>query len=134
MHHAYRTSFALLFSMSVGCASLCDSSLDCEYHAFGGMRDRRDRVNGRVGSLFDPTASRAADVTVLEPLPLVDESQTDAQSDSSGTNADPDTGEVEDSGLTEELLDELRQMRELPNVPSPNGTSATDDSPSSDEI
>ena len=134
MHDACRISFALLFAMSVGCVSWCDGSFDCDYHAFGGMRDRHDRVNGRVGSLFDPAASLDAVLTVQEPLPLLDESPADGQSESSGINTDPDTGEVEDSGLTEELLDELRQMRELPNVPLPEGTSATDDGPSFDEI
>jgi len=36
-----------------GC-SMCASPYDCQYAAYGGLRERTDMVHGRVGSVFDP--------------------------------------------------------------------------------
>lgn len=41
----------------VGCA-MCDSGLDRNYAAYGGVRDRVDRVDGRVGSILGPADSQ----------------------------------------------------------------------------
>lgn len=102
---------SILVSASAGCASMCDGSLDCDYHAFGGVRDRFDRVSGRVGSVFAPAAAMAPPVYREEPLPELPQ-----QADGGSREADPGTGEVEDSGLTEELLNELNTLDELPEV------------------
>lgn len=62
-------------SLCVGCASMCDSSMDAQYHAYGGLYDRVDRVNGRVGSQFDPAETVAPaeveDFDPAAPLPEV---------------------------------------------------------------
>ncbi len=42
-----------LISTNVGCA-LCSSCDDYSYGAFGGLWERTDMVNGRVGSAFSP--------------------------------------------------------------------------------
>jgi len=43
-----------LISTNVGC-SLCSSCDDYSYGAFGGVWERTDPVNGRVGSAFTPS-------------------------------------------------------------------------------
>jgi hypothetical protein len=37
----------------VGC-TMCASPFDCQYVAYGGVRERTDMIHGRVGSRFDP--------------------------------------------------------------------------------
>ncbi len=34
--------------------AMCANSHDCDYAAYGGLRQRTDMVHGRVGSVFDP--------------------------------------------------------------------------------
>ena len=102
----------LIVAVFSGCASMCDSRLDCDYHAYGGLRERQDRVNGRVDSIFDPAPSTLAATTEssvpeLEPTPAP-ESETETGD-----------GVVEDSGLADELIEGLEDsMQNLPNVPS----------------
>lgn len=54
-------TLALLIPLviSQGCA-ICCSPYDDEYNCYGGVMDRADRVNGRVGSRFMPAESEAA--------------------------------------------------------------------------
>lgn len=105
----------LAISASIGCVSMCDSSLDCQYNAYGGVRDRIDRTNGRVASIFDPAAAAVAPPVVEEPLPDMPD-RFDSDSDESNS---PDAGEREEGeGLTEDLLKELRT--DLPEVPNPD--------------
>lgn len=111
MSHASKFIAVALTAMTLGCASVCDSSLDCDFHAFGGVRDRHDRVNGRVESIFDPAPALAAVAPVEKPLPPADSTNGD-DGDLSGD------GSVEDSGLEDALLDELEAMEKLPKVPS----------------
>ena len=107
--HISKLSIIVLFAGCLGCA-MCDGSLDCNYHAYGGMRDRIDRVEGRVASLFDPAASLESVVPTLEP--------SNRQSDM--WDRDVDDGPLEDSGVTDELLRKLKEMGDLPDVPSDN--------------
>jgi hypothetical protein len=46
-----------LIAACIGCA-MCDSGLDRNYAAYGGVRDRMDRVDGRVGSILGPAAAQ----------------------------------------------------------------------------
>ena len=102
-----------------GCASMCDDSHDCDFHAYGGMRDRQDRVCGRVASVFDPAAANPSTAPVLEPLPPDLTSDEDLEDSDDGA-AD---GDIEDSGLSDEIIDDLKnKTEELPEVPElPNG-------------
>lgn len=55
-----------LVLLSSGCA-LCDSPYDYDFAAFGGVRDRYDRRNGRVGSILDPAdAAGGTKTTAVE--------------------------------------------------------------------
>ena len=107
-------AIVLMMVTSLGCA-MCDSSLDDQYSAYGGVRDRVDRVNGRVASLFDPAASLDAVVAGDQPLEA---------------EAAPDTGEKDDassnggvgSTLTDDLLKELEKMEPLPELPADDST------------
>lgn len=112
MRHACSLAIATLFVFSAGCASMCDSSLDCDFHAFGGMRDRHDRVNGRVASLFEPAAALESDASMLGAAPY-DPDSDGFTNDSNG----PVDGSVEDSGLTDELMNRLKEFDDLPEVP-----------------
>ena len=65
MRYACQLVLILFTSASIGCA-MGKGTFDNHFAAYGGQRDRLDRVHGRVGSLLDPAAS-------LEPVPAVDE-------------------------------------------------------------
>jgi len=121
MRNGFIAGIAVLVASLAGCASMCDSSLDCDFHAFGGMRDRQDRVHGRVASLFDPAAALASTVPPMEGLPRFGDDGLDS----------PETGDgsVDDSGLTDELLNELDKYDELPEVPGVNGSNSPTPAP-----
>lgn len=111
-----------ILGTSIGCVSMCDSSLDCQYNAYGGVHDRIDRVNGRVGSIFDAaTAAEAPTIPeeLLPPEPSTLSDDSDAL-DADSSDQDPD----DESGLADDLLEELRKLEDLPDVPKENG--ATD--------
>ena len=110
----------VLVTLVTGCATMCDDSHDCDFHAYGGMRDRQDRVHGRVASLFDPAAATPSLVPLMEPLPP-DPSASEEEAAEDG----PADGEVDDSGLTEELFDDLKERTdELPEVPAVPGSAS----------
>ena len=95
--------------LSSGCA-LCYTPYDYQYSAFGGVQEREDRVQGRVGSILsDPMwqsgempglseepaesdlyrlESEAPDLEIIEPQPTPAEPGTLAQP---GTLAEPGT-------------------------------------------
>ena len=128
MRDAIKILTTAFVSMCVGCA-MCESSMDGDFHAYGGSRDRIDRVNGRVGSLFDPAAAVEAVPFVEQTLPPVD---TPAGTDGATTRRDD--GSVEDSGVTEDLLEDLKQFGELPPVPGVESDSGGDDADSSNGL
>ncbi len=104
-----------LLTLATGCASMCDSSHDCDFHAFGGMRDRHDRVNGRVGSIFDPASAQPSIVPPQEELPYVRD-RLDINGDDEeegGDESDDDDG----GDLEKRLIDELEGLDDLPDLP-----------------
>lgn len=112
-----------LVTMCMGCA-MCESSLDNDFHAYGGMRDRIDRVHGRVGSIFDPASAQPSAPYEEPALPPIDDRR------GSGAGGRPEDGTVEDSGITQDLLDGLKKFGELPPVPEVDGESGDDQSDS----
>lgn len=111
MRGSLAVSILVLLAISGGCASMCDSSYDCDFHAFGGMRDRIDRKNGRVGSVFDPAAALPGERptgTLLPPM------TSPADSDDSSAVSDEDDSE-EESEL-KPLLDKLDELDDLPTI------------------
>jgi len=112
-----------MLTLATGCASMCDSSFDCDYHAFGGMRDRHDRSNGRVGSIFDPAAAQPSIVPPQESLPYVqDRINISGDEDDADENSD-DSSDGED--LKDSLLDELEEMDDLPDLPGSDSDEAS---------
>ena len=66
---------ALAIVSSLGC-SMGANPHDCKYAAYGGLIDRVDRVNGRVGSVLDPAEvvthemhEASTEPTPAEPIP-----------------------------------------------------------------
>lgn len=140
MSQAFKLIAVLAASMLVGCASMCDSTYDCHYHAFGGMRERQDRVNGRVASLFDPAPALPPIASTDAPLPFLDNLEDDGSGDGDGMEETGD-GSVEDSGLADDLIQGLDDsLEDLPQVPSLNsddnstGDGAEDEGSSVSEI
>lgn len=116
----------LLSLFSVGCGSMCVSTPDCEFHAYGGLRDRQDRVNGRVASLFDPAAASPGYVPAEEPLPPAETDGTDSSDDDDDDGGfDDDTKEPWEQDLQKEL-----DKMNLPSDDSlePGGSADGDDS------
>ena len=85
-----------LISTNVGCA-LCSNCDDYSYGAFGGLWERTDPVNGRVGSAFTPVGFSTLE---LEPaqtgqpeaeadLPETRDSRSEAPAPSSILEDDP---------------------------------------------
>ena len=107
-------AIVLMMVTSLGCA-MCDSSLDDQYSAYGGVRDRTDRINGRVASLFDPAASLDAVAAVNQPLEAEAETDSDVKDESSSNGGVGST-------LTEDLLKELEKMEPLPELPADDST------------
>jgi|GEM_PF-4220950 len=100
-----------LFSLCalVGCGSMCMSTQDCEFHAFGGLRDRQDRVNGRVASLFDPAIASPGYVPEEAPLPPL---EPDELGDPGGEKPGEDPlGKEEEEPWEKELRKELDEMK-----------------------
>ena len=96
--------------MGSGCGAVCKNT-DCNFHAYGGIRDRIDRVHGRVGSAFDPAESLAAPARPIDDLPPLE----DESSETDGTDAGKvEDGNIEDSELRDELLDKIRGLDPLP--------------------
>lgn len=106
-----------LLTFVSGCASMCDSSFDCDFHAFGGMRDRIDRKNGRVGSIFDPASAQPSVVPAVDPLLDSDVSTDNEPALPSKTDKD----DTEDSELKRRLLDALDGKDPLPTIPPDSG-------------
>ena len=115
----------VMLALFSGCASMCDSSYDCDFHAFGGMRERMDRKNGRVSSIFDPAAARPSVV----PSPQTLDNDPMGSDELMGANASQsdDAGESGDSELRDRLLDELDKLDDLPIIPD-SGDDAEDSS------
>ncbi len=97
---------------------MCDSSYDCDFHAFGGLRDRQDRAHRRVSSIFDPATASASIVPPTNSETdgsLIEETTTDPNLES---GADPNSRGSEDAReLRNRLLDELEKMDDLPTIP-----------------
>lgn len=140
MSQALKLIAVLATSMLVGCASMCDSTYDCHYHAFGGMRERQDRVNGRVASLFDPAPALPSIASADTPLPFLDNLEDERNGEGEGSEETGD-GSVEDSGLADDLIQGLDDsLEDLPQVPSldsdsdSNGGGADEEGSSVSEI
>ena len=120
MHKAVAV-VVLLASLAVcGCASMCDSSYDCDYHAFGGMRDRVDRTHGRVGSVFDPAQAAPSILPKADKAASAEEAPTASEKGQLAPNLDEDSEDVQ------KLLDALDEMKsKLPVIPQ-NDASASD--------
>ena len=112
-----------LLMLATGCASMCDSQFDNDFHAFGGMRDRHDRTNGRVGSIFDPASAQPSIVPPLQPLADVEDrpNLSDDDEDDSG-EGDTDDDSSEGGDLKDRLLDELDELDDLPDLPGEDGS------------
>ena len=110
MRYACQLVLILFTSASIGCA-MCQGPFDDHFSAYGGLRDRQDRVHGRVGSRFDPAASLEA--------PAVDESATDddlldlPQDDLDDEFDEGADDEADEEGLAEELRKELEKVQEM---------------------
>ena len=97
----------------VGCVAMCQNSYDCYYGAYGGVRDRIDRVHGRVGSIFDPAAS--LDEVIRrpeEPLMAPPRPETPAE-EADDVDFDDD---LDDEQLRQDVLDKLRDLNDLPGI------------------
>lgn len=94
---------------------MCDASFDCDYHAFGGMRDRLDRTNGRVSSIFEPAAAQASVLPPPAVLPPYEQrkslTEDEESSGETGTETDTDAGEIRNR-----LFDEVQGFEDLPNI------------------
>lgn len=126
----------LLFSLFavVGCGSMCVSAPDCEFHAFGGLRDRQDRVNGRVASLFDPAIASPGYIPEEAPLPPEDPDEVDDSSDDSAEEEDPNAEEEPWQKDLREELDKLKFPDEVPDAKGGGSGSRDLDSDFSEEI
>ena len=116
------SAMILTCALFTGCASMCDSSFDCDFHAFGGIRDRIDRRHGRVGSVFDPASAQPA---VVPPAPTLAVDKAEAEDgeeavDGESGNQDTESDDVQE--LRKRLLDELDGMDDLPEINAPQGT------------
>ena len=111
----------VLLSLTIsGCASMCDSSYDFDFHVFGGARERLNRSHGRVGSVFDPAevVAAAPTATPYQALP-VDDRALEPEGDE---DLDAETGDSSEDAqkLRERLLDKLDEIDDLPAIPSPD--------------
>lgn len=123
MHVAIKLLISVYILSIVGCGSMCNTTPDCEFHAYGGMRDRHDRVNGRVGSLFAPAAADPSIVPPEEFLPPLD---VDSPDDPDDVPPGSDDGSVEESELGKKLIDELDKLDDLPEVDPPKSGSGSE--------
>ena len=121
----------LLCLMNFGCGSMCQSTYDCDFHAFGGMRDRQDRVNGRVGSILEPAAALPGQVPEEVPLPPEERLNSDDEVGSGVDSSDSEDGSLNESEFRNRLLDELDKLEELP---SDVGDSPAKDADSAGDI
>ena len=120
MRPAQFLAVLLLGLPSLGCA-MCDGAFDCDYAAFGGVHDRIDRRNGRVGSLFDPAAALESNL----PTEMYDDSSYDEESatdllpsvDAPNGQDEPVDDEGFDPGdLPRQIQETLEKARQLPQV------------------
>lgn len=125
-HLVLGTLFLFNLFAVVGCGSMCASTPDCEFHAYGGLRDRQDRVNGRVASLFDPAIASPGYVPEEAPLPPAEPEQTDDRDEEATGDDDADT---EKEPWEKELQKELDEMK-LPTdeIPDAKGDGSGSDS------
>lgn len=125
MHSAIRyLILASLLLVASGCGSMCVSTQDANFHAYGGVRNRQDLVNGRVASLYDPAAALPGDPVVEKPLPPEDESPSSDDSDDEESMDD-----LMESDFRNNLLEELEKLDELPDGldnSAPDGNDAVD--------
>ncbi len=88
---------------SLGC-TMCANPHDCKYAAFGGVRQRSDRVHGRLGSDIDPAPESAIVMAktepILVPVPADDQPWPEVAPDAGGMSfpADDDVPEPAASG------------------------------------
>ena len=86
-----------LLVSSLGCA-MCDSSLDTNYAAFGGLFERTDQ-HGRIGSTFSPhqpTVGRIGSITPVDPEVSAHDRPRDLSEDN-GIPSDPMEGTPQDN-------------------------------------
>ena len=121
---------ASLLFMASGCGSMCVSTQDANFHAYGGVRNRSDLVNGRVASLFDAASALPGVPVVEEPLPP-DESQRSTDDDDSD---DEESMDMTESDFRNNLLDELEKLDALPSDLDEETEDDTDDSADPEDI
>lgn len=97
-----------LLLLATGCGSMCITTQDANFHAYGGVRDRQDLVNGRVASLLDPAAALPGVPVIEEPLPPEEKSEDDKQAE------DASMDDMLKSDFRNNLLDELEKLDKLP--------------------
>ena len=123
MRYACQSVIFLLIIASVGCA-LCGESFDDHYAAYGGLHDRLDRVDGRVGSVFAPASATALDMLLSESeenatlgdSPTAESVVPDVETETDGVGP-PETDT--DADLSDDLQDALRDLQEsLPDTPN----------------
>lgn len=83
---------------NVGCRLCCDGE-DLAYPAYGGAWQRTRRVDGRVGSLFDPAGARTAELVSRDDPKSVDELYRNRSINQPGDAAvgEPDEEGVQDT-------------------------------------
>ena len=124
---------------SIGCA-MCDSPHICKYGSYGGVIERLDPVNGRLGSILDPAesinhsvATPEASVVISdgEPSPAIESPSDETQAPELNGDAyddatddldveDSTADSVNDLDLQPEDLDsnELPEIEEMDDIPS----------------
>ena len=95
MRYTCQLVLILFISACIGC-TISKGTFDHRFAAYGGLRDRLDRVHGRVGSVLDPAAS-------LEPVRAVDEP---ASVDNLFDLPQDDLADEFDDGVRDEAVDE----------------------------
>ncbi|MCO8120467.1 hypothetical protein NHH03_01865 [Stieleria sp. TO1_6] len=104
IHRVSRLCFpllVLLLLLSTGCRLCCDDE-DRAYAAYGGVWERTDRNQGRVGSVFDPGGARKPSLSDKVDSEVADAIQDRRQIDPLGqpdSDATPDDPSDKDSGL-----------------------------------
>lgn len=116
------TVLLALLLLLPGCASMCDSRYDADFHAFGGMRDRIDRTDGRVGSVFDPADAQSAVV----PPELTSPPSSPHELPIPDSTGETDSSE-ESQELRRRLLDQLDRIDQLPTIPNDASPSSSND-------
>ena len=110
MRYACQLVLILFTIASIGCA-MSKGTFDDHFAAYGGQRDRLDRVHGRVGSLLDPAASLEAAPTVDEPA-RADNRFDLPQDDLADEFDDGVDDETDEAGISDELRKAIEDAQE----------------------